>query len=447
MIKRIELVNFMSHRQTVIEPAAGLTVLVGPNNCGKSAIVTALQILCNNDNSTYVLRHGAKECRVIVETDDGHKIQWSRKKSGGGPRYEIDGEPFDRLRGESSVWDALKKTLRLPRVECDNNKFDVHFGEQRSPVFLLNDKGKGAAQFFASSSDAIRLVEMQDVHKTKVRDNRREQTRLLAQQTQIEAALRSFDPVDAMAKELTQCEAEFALLNQHEQTIGELDRVLLSLQQVESEAGRLTAAATVLHQTTSPPKLADPQPLERLVRQIVSQKLALSTALAIKTALDVLPPVPELGETVPLHHSITAIEKQQEFIARNSAVDIALERLQDPPVMGDDFLLSQAVDGIQQQESRVARLTKIDAALRHREEPPSESDHAQLSTLKSMIDSLDESFANCELTRKQLAKTQNQLAAIESEIKTWAVDNPTCPTCGGEVDAEVLIAGGGHRHE
>ena len=55
VIKRIELINFMSHEHTVIEPAAGLTVLVGPNNCGKSAIVTALQILCHNDNSTYVL--------------------------------------------------------------------------------------------------------------------------------------------------------------------------------------------------------------------------------------------------------------------------------------------------------------------------------------------------------------------------------------------------------
>jgi predicted ATP-dependent endonuclease of OLD family len=70
MIKRIELTNFMSHEHTVIEPAAGLTVLIGPNNCGKSAIVAALQILASNENSTYVMRHGAKECSVKVETDE-----------------------------------------------------------------------------------------------------------------------------------------------------------------------------------------------------------------------------------------------------------------------------------------------------------------------------------------------------------------------------------------
>ena len=80
MITRIELTNFMSHEHTVLEPAPGLTVLVGPNNCGKSAVVAALQILAYNDSSKYVVRHGEKECTVRVETDDGHLIQWRRRR-------------------------------------------------------------------------------------------------------------------------------------------------------------------------------------------------------------------------------------------------------------------------------------------------------------------------------------------------------------------------------
>src|SRR5436305_15341573 len=96
MITRIELTNFVSHEHTVIEPAAGLTVLVGPNNCGKSAVVAALQILCSNENSTFVLRHGTRECGVGVTTADGHEVQWRRKNS---PSYMIDGPLFDRLCG------------------------------------------------------------------------------------------------------------------------------------------------------------------------------------------------------------------------------------------------------------------------------------------------------------------------------------------------------------
>ena len=61
MIRSITLENYMSHARTVIEPAGGLTVLVGENNCGKSAVVSALQTLCHNENGDYMVRHGAGE--------------------------------------------------------------------------------------------------------------------------------------------------------------------------------------------------------------------------------------------------------------------------------------------------------------------------------------------------------------------------------------------------
>ena len=76
LIRRIELRNYMSHARTVIDLAEGLTVLVGPNNCGKSAIVSALQTLCQNTTGDYMRRHGERECSVRVATDDGHVLEW-----------------------------------------------------------------------------------------------------------------------------------------------------------------------------------------------------------------------------------------------------------------------------------------------------------------------------------------------------------------------------------
>ena len=81
MITRITLTNYMSHAHTVIEPAAGLTVILGPNNCGKSAIVSALQTLCGDNTGDFMVRHGEKECAVTVETDDGHTIRWHAVKN------------------------------------------------------------------------------------------------------------------------------------------------------------------------------------------------------------------------------------------------------------------------------------------------------------------------------------------------------------------------------
>ena len=70
MIRRITLDNFMSHSHTVIEPAEGLTILVGPNNCGKSAVITALQTLYYNELGGFMIRHGESDCRVTVETEE-----------------------------------------------------------------------------------------------------------------------------------------------------------------------------------------------------------------------------------------------------------------------------------------------------------------------------------------------------------------------------------------
>src|SRR5436190_22921338 len=99
MIRRITLDNYMSHGHTVIEPAPGLTVLVGPNNCGKSAVVSALETLCNNASGAYMVRHDEKEVRVTLETDDGHKHKLEWKRKGNVVSYVIDDVDVHRFMG------------------------------------------------------------------------------------------------------------------------------------------------------------------------------------------------------------------------------------------------------------------------------------------------------------------------------------------------------------
>src|SRR5688572_8481487 len=112
LIARIVLENYMSHGRSVIEPAAGLTVLVGPNNCGKSAVVHALETLCYNRPADFAVRHGEREASITVETDDGHILTWRRKS--GTVSYVIDGREIHRLRG--GIPDDLHLHLRMPQI-------------------------------------------------------------------------------------------------------------------------------------------------------------------------------------------------------------------------------------------------------------------------------------------------------------------------------------------
>jgi len=166
MIRKIVLQNFMAHESTELQLADGLNVLVGPNNIGKSTIAVALKTLARNGNSSFVQRHDAKECSVIVTTSEGHTIQWQKKKS---PSYIINGEVKDRL-GRGGTPPELDETLRLAPVEFEDKDFEPHFGEQKSPIFLINRPPSQIAQFFSTTSDAERLVAMQRLHQRKKGD-------------------------------------------------------------------------------------------------------------------------------------------------------------------------------------------------------------------------------------------------------------------------------------
>ena len=207
MLRKIILENFMSHGRTEIDLAPGLTVLTGPNNCGKSAVVAALQTLATNGRTTHVTRHGQQVCRITVETDDDHTIVWERNKNT--VKYNLDGEDIHRV--GTSIPDSLHDLLRLDRVHADLGKttheYDIHFGQQKSPVFLLDETGSRAASFFASSSDAARLVEMQHVHRANLRDRKAAARRLSAEQRQNASELQTYSQLDAVAERVAVAEA------------------------------------------------------------------------------------------------------------------------------------------------------------------------------------------------------------------------------------------------
>lgn len=75
MIHRLIVGNFMTHKHTVLELHPGVTVLTGPNNTGKSAVVEALRSLAKNPPSPSLIRHGAAKAVVHLELDDGSWVQ------------------------------------------------------------------------------------------------------------------------------------------------------------------------------------------------------------------------------------------------------------------------------------------------------------------------------------------------------------------------------------
>ena len=186
MLVKLTLENFLAHGRTVIELGPGLTVLVGPNNSGKSAVVEGLRCLATNPAPRHFIRHGAKQARVEAEFSDGTRVTWIRKDKSSG--YEIrrpgSDTPEEYWKLQGKVPEKVQEVLRLNLVQLESvgRSLDVHLGNQKEPIFLLNEPPSAMAAFFASSTESAHLLAMQKALRHKVRaaqgDERRVRGRL-----------------------------------------------------------------------------------------------------------------------------------------------------------------------------------------------------------------------------------------------------------------------------
>ena len=168
MIKSITIENFMSHQATRIELSPGVTVITGPNNIGKSAVVEGVRSLVHNPSPKHSIRHGAKQAVIRLEIDSGEIIEWVRSDKTAfyrllRPADDAQEEAYKveeyRKLGQS-VPEDIMALLRLGLVETESGEIDIHIGNQREPIFLLNSPGSHAASFFAASTEAEYLLRM-----------------------------------------------------------------------------------------------------------------------------------------------------------------------------------------------------------------------------------------------------------------------------------------------
>ncbi len=484
MITRIELTNFMSHGQTVIEPAAGLTVLVGPNNVGKSAIVAALQILARNDNSTHVMRHGARECSIKVHTDDGHVIEWRRRNS---PGYTIDGQTFDRLR-QSGLPDELHAVLRLPSVdETVDADLDVHFGAQKSPIFLLASSPASAARFFASSSDAVRLVAMQKRHKDKLTEAQREKRALENESRRLNAELEVLEPVVVLEQLLEQTERAGEELQDANIRLDAATKHVSALARQQQLHVEHLARLTALRPLAPPPALAPTEPLARLIAQTTASARAEREAQTQGTVLAALNPPPVLASTDPLATLIVdlaATERRSTVLAAQTTV---LEPLAEPPPIVEIGGLARLVGRLKTVAAAIASAQELSNCLAKLPEPPTLVDRSTLAVLVERLSATTRSYevltAQCDVLDRAaeppalandeaLARLAKDVTVATAQLQTCRQDvldaeraldacgdalrvsaeGQVCPLCAAPLDPARVVASAlagmrGHDHE
>jgi hypothetical protein len=121
------------------------TVIVGPSNSGKSAVVRALRAVASNVRGGGHITRGARSAAVAVTTSTGHTVTLERSATSGSYRVvNPDGteDTYTSLAG--AVPEAVTKALGIAPIPAGGVSINV--AGQLDPPYLLADTGATVAR-------------------------------------------------------------------------------------------------------------------------------------------------------------------------------------------------------------------------------------------------------------------------------------------------------------
>lgn len=439
MITRLSLSGFMAHADTVLDLAPGLNVLTGPNNTGKSAVVEALRCLAQNPPPRHVIRHGAAEARVTVTLDDGTTVAWVRR-----PKYALyeltrpgEAEPETFAKFGRVPPEAIRDVLRLDTVPLEiGEPVDVHLGDQRRPIFLLDQPGTAAAGFFAASCEAAHLIAMQNRLTDRTRKAKTEARRHEARLGDLAGRLDRLAPLPDLEHRLSGVDALETALTALGRAMPALADVLARGTALRRETARLTRRETRLAALAAPPAPVETAPLAGLLDRralLAAARDHLGARRAVLSAL-AAPPVPEAtGALAGLAAALEKTRGQRHRVETRAAV---LDRLAEPPVPAETAALAETGARLLAVRAAANALAARSVRLAGLPEPPDIADPRPLAEATRAIAAtraaLAAALAACREKTQALARAEARIAARLAELGA-------CPLCGSRLSAAAFL--------
>ncbi|WP_207263351.1 AAA family ATPase [Desulfovibrio sp. Huiquan2017] len=444
MITKIVIDNFMAHEHTELELGPGVTILTGANNTGKSAVVEALRCLATNPvrspNPALYIRHGAKEARVEVEVDDGTRVAWVRTKRWA--KYELwapgaeEPEEYHKLQGR--VPEDVAKALRLDQVELETRKdsVDVHLGNQRDPVFLLNQPDSVMAEFFAASTESAHLLAMQNALKMRVRDAKREERDLTDRIGRTADDLDRLAPLPDIARRMDEAEELERHAVRLERETPALEAALAEFGNLAGALARERAVGEALQGVQPPPPVRDVDRLKRHITSMDAVNADLARAERTAGPLAGLQVPPAAVDTGPLRRLIHDLDATRTALRKDADQRTVLAGLADPPALADTARLTAMVDELLVLRARSGRLARLETALGSIAEPSRPHPLGDLTAMVTEFAGLTTQISSRQAELDGLeADLQSVVVALEERIRALGC----CPVCGGDLTADSFL--------
>lgn len=416
--------QFRAHQDTFVEFGPGLTLLSGPNNLGKSAIVAALRAIAHGGASDSQIMHGADElfCELgFMRNGEPERVALTRKRNGS-PRVVLQHlDAADReLHAERGTPSAAPEWVTSLLGITEIEDIDPQLLHQKTPIFLLNQPASTRAKLLYAGREAAHLARMFEEQNRQLREDRRNLERVRVQLTVLADKL---GLLHLASDTLARAEATVAAARGIEAAAartGSVDRILPRMDSAAAKARVPVSSA----QLPSLPDLHDTKQLRGLAAMLNAAQV---------TARISLPQAPEPPAMKPSQAVLSAGRKMRR-LAQVSEAGRAMPDLLAPPVLRDTRALVSVSRGL----ARWRRLIEVLESLPGAPALPATRNSRDLQVHLSKQQEAALRVAKLEVEMAEVRKT---LEAVDQELSRLVeLSGNTCPICHQHLTKEHLHA-------
>jgi DNA repair protein SbcC/Rad50 len=221
MIKKLDIQNFQSHKDSTLEFHSGVNVIIGNSDSGKTAVIRAIKLLATNRPSGDAFRsHWGGDMNILLETDTDTVLRSKGKEN----LYQLNETRFNAF--GTDVPEEIRKALNLN---------EINLQQQLDQPFLLTSSPGEVAQHF----NKVAHLDQIDDSLRKVQSWLREIEGNLkfqrAQKEQAEGDLKRYDHLEKLEAEVEVLEDMESDLIQKVQGQHRLESIISSLEDVTQE--------------------------------------------------------------------------------------------------------------------------------------------------------------------------------------------------------------------
>ncbi len=233
-ITRVEIINFQSHSNTVVEFDEKFNAIVGETDNGKTSIFRAMRwCLYNKPSGTSFIRKGTSECSVTIHFNDGTMIKRYRSKTTNA--YDVimkDGTVKEGLTGFGvGVPTEVLQTheMRPVHLGVDGKRRSLNLSQQLDGPFLLSEGPTQKATVIGRIAHTEAIDKAIKGTTKDTRDTKSKIEDIISDIKEAKEGIKRFDDIEAREELISKAERLLSEIESELDTLNKARHLLLKI--------------------------------------------------------------------------------------------------------------------------------------------------------------------------------------------------------------------------